>query len=135
MSRPRDARSVAMRIDDFPERKALSDRREDALAEVERVSVDVVNLGSRRDSRRERRVAEDVDRVKIRTLDEDSEFCWWMFANWFPFVMKELDFRSAGVEDDGEESESLSALEELVEVSEREESESSEVSGSDFNGA
>ena len=71
MSRPRDARSEAMRMDDFPERKPLRARREDALAVVERVSVEGDKAGARRERRRERRVAADVERVKINTFDWD----------------------------------------------------------------
>ena len=71
MSSPREARSVAMRMDDFPERKALRARREDALAEVERVSVEGEKAGARMERRRERRLAADVERVKIRTLGWD----------------------------------------------------------------
>lgn len=77
MSRPRDARSVAIRIDDFPEKNAFKDRREDALADVERVSVEGMKEGVRRERRRERRFAEDVERVNIRTFgwNSDSEAC------------------------------------------------------------
>lgn len=68
ISRPRDARSVATRMEDLPDRKALRARREDASADVERVSVEGVSVGASRERRRERRVAADVDRVKISTL-------------------------------------------------------------------
>ena len=71
ISRPRDARSVATRIEVFPDRKALRARREDALADVERVSVEGVSAGASRERRRERRLAADVDRVKISTLGWD----------------------------------------------------------------
>ena len=68
MSRPREARSVAIRMVVRPERKARRARRELEAEAVDRVKVDVRGpmVGERRVRRRESRSAEAVERVKTR---------------------------------------------------------------------
>ena len=69
MSRPREARSVAMRMGVRPERKEERARREEADEEVDLVRVEMRGErgGDRRDRSRERRVVAAVERVKMRT--------------------------------------------------------------------
>ena len=68
MSKPREARSVAMRIEVLLARKRERARREAEEVEVDFVRVDIwgASVGERRERSRERRCAAAVERVKIR---------------------------------------------------------------------
>ena len=99
---------MAMRIEVRPERKARKELREVPESEVLRVKVEIVGDqdGSRRDNRRESRVAEAVERVKMSAARLGSD---WLCGLVLVFVMNELDIRA------GEESESVAEPEDSEE--------------------
>ena len=71
MSRPRLARSVAIKMEVRPERKEERARREEALLDVDLVTVPIIGErdGDRRARRRDSLRAAAVERVKIRARD------------------------------------------------------------------
>ena len=117
MSRPRDARSVVIRMEIVPARKPFRARREDAEEAVERVRTAVVESrdGWRRARRRAKRGAEEVEWVKIRVEGYFDGTCRLALVSFDCGEVEELE----ELEEESEsESEEVSSAESELEVSE-----------------
>lgn len=121
MSRPRDARSVVIRMEIVPARKPFRARREDAEEAVERVRTAVVESrdGWRRARRRAKRGAEEVEWVKISVEGYFEEAGRLGSVSFDCGEVEELEELEEASEPESEpESEEMSSDESELEVSE-----------------